>query len=53
MTFDHRHLLGIEQLKPADITTILDLADSYVTLNRGTNKQSDVFVGPDADQHVL
>ena len=45
MTFDHRHLLGIEQLKPADITTILDLADSYVTLNRGANKQSDVLSG--------
>lgn len=45
MTFDHRHLLGIEQLKPADITTILDLADSYVTLNRGSNKQSDVLSG--------
>lgn len=45
MTFDHRHLLGIEQLKPADITTILDLADSYVTLNRGAKKQSDVLSG--------
>lgn len=45
MTFDHRHLLGIEQLYPSDITTILDLADSYVTLNRGANKRSDVLSG--------
>ena len=45
MTFDHRHLLGIEQLHPSDITTILDLADSYVTLNRGANKRSDVLSG--------
>jgi aspartate carbamoyltransferase catalytic subunit len=45
MTFAHRHLLGIEQLHPNDITTILDLADSYVTLNRGANKRSDVLSG--------
>jgi aspartate carbamoyltransferase catalytic subunit len=45
MTFAHRHLLGIEQLHPNDITTILDLADSYVTLNRGANKRSDVLFG--------
>ncbi|HAR52011.1 MAG TPA: aspartate carbamoyltransferase catalytic subunit, partial [Roseovarius nubinhibens] len=34
MSFDHRHLLGIEPLSPAAITTILDLADQYVDLNR-------------------
>lgn len=45
MTFAHRHLLGIEQLHPTDITTILDLADKYVTLNRGRKKQSDVLSG--------
>ena len=27
MTFAHRHLLGIEPLRPDEITTILDLAD--------------------------
>ena len=27
--FDHRHLLGIEHLTPADITTILDRADTF------------------------
>ncbi|MEY8827031.1 aspartate carbamoyltransferase catalytic subunit [Sedimentitalea sp. XS_ASV28] len=45
MSFDHRHLLGIEQLGPDDITTILDLADDYVTLNRGPSKHSDVLAG--------
>ncbi|MFT4962398.1 MAG: aspartate carbamoyltransferase catalytic subunit [Paracoccaceae bacterium] len=45
MTFAHRHLLGIEQLHPSDITTILDLADRYVTLNRGPDKRSDVLSG--------
>jgi aspartate carbamoyltransferase catalytic subunit len=45
MTFPHRHLLGIEQLRPSEITTILDLAEDYVTLNRGTKKHSDVLAG--------
>lgn len=40
MTFAHRHLLGIEQLHPANITTILDLADKYVTLNRAAKGKS-------------
>jgi aspartate carbamoyltransferase catalytic subunit len=45
MSFRARHLLGIEHLSPADITTILDLADSYVALNRRTVKQADVLAG--------
>jgi len=45
MTFRARHLLGIEHLAPAEITTILDLADRYVDLNRRTVKQSDVLSG--------
>ena len=45
MTFAHRHLLGIEQLRPDDITTVLDLADKYVALNRQTAKHSDVLAG--------
>ena len=45
MTFAHRHLLGIEQLRPDDIRTILDLADNYVTLNRQSTKHSDVLAG--------
>ena len=45
MTFPHRHLLGIEQLRPSEITTILDLAEDYVALNRGNKKHSDVLAG--------
>ncbi len=45
MTFPHRHLLGIEQLRPEEITTILDLAEDYVALNRGSTKHSDVLSG--------
>ena len=45
MTFPHRHLLGIEQLRPEEITAILDLAEKYVALNRGDKKHSDVLSG--------
>ncbi len=45
MSFPHRHLLGIEHLSPPDITTILDLAETYVTLNRQSAKHSDVLAG--------
>ena len=45
MAFRARHLLGIEQLSPLEITTVLDLADRYVDLNRRTVKQSDVLAG--------
>lgn len=45
MTFAHRHLLGIEQLSPDEISTILNLADDYVRLNRQTTKHSDVLAG--------
>lgn len=45
MTFRARHLLGIEPLSPSDITSILDLADSYVALNRRTIKRADALAG--------
>ncbi len=45
MTFAHRHLLGIEHLKPQDITRILDLAETYVDLNRQAAKHADVLAG--------
>ncbi len=45
MSFVHRHLLGIEALSPVDITTILDLAEQYVTLNRSARKHSDALAG--------
>lgn len=45
MTFRARHLLGIDHLSPAEITTILDLAGEYVALNRRTIKHSDALAG--------
>ncbi|MEV8465684.1 aspartate carbamoyltransferase catalytic subunit [Fluviibacterium sp. DFM31] len=45
MTYRGRHLLGIEPLHPTEITTLLDLADSYVDLNRRSKKRSDVLAG--------
>ena len=45
MTFAHRHLLGIEPLSPRDITAILDLAETYVELNRQSAKHADVLAG--------
>lgn len=45
MTFRHRHLLGIEPLSPADITSILDLSDNYVGLSRAAVKHSNQLAG--------
>ena len=45
MTFRHRHLLGIEPLSPAEITTILDLSETYVDLNRQRDKRAKVLQG--------
>ena len=45
MTFAHRHLLGIEQLTQADISTLLDLADTYADLNRSRSKHGDTLQG--------
>jgi aspartate carbamoyltransferase catalytic subunit len=45
MTFRARHLLGVEQLSPAEITTLLDLAETYVALNRRTVKHGDALEG--------
>ncbi|QRZ13306.1 aspartate carbamoyltransferase catalytic subunit [Paracoccus methylovorus] len=43
--FRARHLLGIEPLAPPEITTLLDLAETYVDLNRRTVKHSDALEG--------
>ncbi|MFO1141299.1 MAG: aspartate carbamoyltransferase catalytic subunit [Amaricoccus sp.] len=43
--FAHRHLLGIEGLSREDIEAVLDLADSYVTLNRRADKRADALKG--------
>ena len=45
MGFDGQHLLGIEELSPAAITEILDLADDYVRLGRSARKHSDRLSG--------
>ncbi|PRY24333.1 aspartate carbamoyltransferase [Aliiruegeria haliotis] len=45
MTFRARHLLGIETLHPIEITSVLDLADEYVALNRASVKHSDTLAG--------
>jgi aspartate carbamoyltransferase catalytic subunit len=45
MTFRAAHLLGIEDLDPAEITALLDLSDQYVDLNRRDIKHSDRLAG--------
>lgn len=45
MTFTHRHLLGIEYLRPEEIITLLDLADDYVKLNRAAEKHGAALTG--------
>jgi aspartate carbamoyltransferase catalytic subunit len=39
------HLLGIEGLSVEEITGLLDLADSYVSLNRSAHKKRDTLKG--------
>ncbi len=39
LTFRQRHLLGIEGLSAAEIGSLLDLAESYVALNRQPDKK--------------
>ena len=43
MTFRQRHLLGIEPLAQGEITAVLDLAESYVALNRSASKRGDAL----------
>jgi aspartate carbamoyltransferase catalytic subunit len=43
--FVHRHLLGIEALSRADIEAVLNLADSYVALNRRPDKHGNALAG--------
>ncbi len=45
MTFRATHLLGIETLAPDEITTLLDLADQYVDLNRRDVKHGEALAG--------
>ncbi|HVZ70571.1 MAG TPA: aspartate carbamoyltransferase catalytic subunit [Rhizomicrobium sp.] len=39
------HLLGIEGVSPAEITALLDLAETYVALNRAVDKKGAVLRG--------
>jgi aspartate carbamoyltransferase catalytic subunit len=43
--FQHRHLLGIEGLSAGEIGLLLDLADSYVDVNRRHGAKLDVLRG--------
>ena len=45
MHYQHRHLLAIEGLHPPEIATLLDLAESYVLLNRSGKTQRDLLRG--------
>ncbi|MAC78563.1 MAG: aspartate carbamoyltransferase catalytic subunit [Rhodobacteraceae bacterium] len=45
MSFNDRHLLGIEPLRPEAITSILDLAETHVEANRGNEPGSKSLSG--------
>ena len=45
MTFRQKHLLGIAELQPDDIRTILDLADKYADQNRSGGPPDKVLAG--------
>ena len=45
MPFRARHLLGIEHLAPDEITSLLDLAETYVDLNRSDVKHDNALQG--------
>ncbi len=45
MHYPHRHLLAIEGLHPPEIASLLDLAESYVLLNRSGKTQRDLLRG--------
>ncbi len=43
--YPHRHLLGIQGLGPQEITTLLDLSDSYVEKNRSADRKMNSLRG--------
>ena len=45
MAYAHRHLLAIEGLEPPEIAHLLDLAESYVLLNRSGKTGRDLLRG--------
>lgn len=44
-TFNHTHLLGIEDLSASDIMAILDLAKEFITINRKKDKKNSTLRG--------
>ncbi|SEK24023.1 aspartate carbamoyltransferase catalytic subunit [Jannaschia helgolandensis] len=45
MTFNQRHLLGIEPLHPSEIIALLDRADHYAEATRAGHKHGDALAG--------
>jgi aspartate carbamoyltransferase catalytic subunit len=45
MLLKNRHLLGIAELNAAEITTILDLANNYIDMNRETERKGNRLKG--------
>jgi aspartate carbamoyltransferase catalytic subunit len=45
MLLKNRHLLGIAELDPAEINTILDLADTYIEMNREAERKGRRLAG--------
>ncbi|WP_436641295.1 aspartate carbamoyltransferase catalytic subunit [Microbaculum sp. FT89] len=45
IAFPHRHLLGIDQLSPDEISSLLDLADGFVDINRQVEKKLSTLRG--------
>ncbi len=43
--FPHRHLLGIEGLRPDEITVLLDRSEAYVEQNRQVDKKQNLLRG--------
>jgi aspartate carbamoyltransferase catalytic subunit len=43
--FDHRHLLGIQDLSPVEITFLLDLSNSYAEHNRTADRKLSLLEG--------
>jgi aspartate carbamoyltransferase catalytic subunit len=44
-SFPHRHLIGIEGLRPEDVTFLLDEAEQWIAFNRGVRKLDDRLAG--------
>ena len=45
LLFKSPHLLGIGDLSPLEIPALLDLADTYVEVNRGADKRQPILTG--------